>query len=162
MLHDKRKNFKYKYGMTSTSLTITPLRWSRRARRWPLHLWGGHSEHATDFYTSDMVMTSTSVTFTLLRWSWQARQRPLYLMTIARWPLQLYGGHNEYATDRYTSKAVMTRTPVTFTPLRRSWRAPTARKQSWLTQHYPFYLWNGHFTSELALLSTLLSTNTYI
>ena len=134
MLHEKRKNFKYKYGMTSTSLTITPLRRSWRARRWPLPLWGGHDEHAGDHYTSEVVMTSTPVTFIPLRWSWRT----------LRWSLHLWGGHNEHSTDRYSSKAVMTSTQVTFTPLRRSWWALTALRQSWLTQHCPFYLRDGH------------------
>jgi hypothetical protein len=120
--------------MTSTTLTFTPLRWSWRAHRWPLHLWGGHDDHPGDLYTSEVVMTSTPVTFMPLRWSWRA----------LRWPLHLWGGHNEHATERYTSKGIMTSTPVTSTPLRWSWRAFTSLRQSWLTQNYPLYLWDGH------------------
>ena len=130
------KNFKQKYGMTSTSITITPLRRSWRARCWPLHLWGGHNEHATDFYTSEVVMTSTPVTFTPPRWSWRARQ----------WSLYLWGGNDEHSGDlytseevitstllTYTSEVVMTSTPVTYIPLRWSWRAM-----------WPLHLWGGH------------------
>jgi len=42
MIYDERRNIKYQYGMTSTPLTITTLRRSWRARRWPLYLWAGH------------------------------------------------------------------------------------------------------------------------
>ena len=126
MLHDKRKNFKYEYGMTSTLLTITPLRRSRRARRWPLHLWGGHNEHATDFYTSDMVMTSTSVTFTPPISGVLMTSRPVTFIPL-RWSWRALG-------DLYTSAEVITSTLLIVTPLRRSWRA----------RRWPLHLWGGH------------------
>ena len=126
MLHDKRKNFKYEYGMTSTSLTITSLRRSRRARRWPLHLWGGHNEHATDFYTSDMVMTSTSVTFTPPISGVLMTSTPVTFIPL-RWSWPALG-------DLYTSAEVITSTLLIVTPLRRSWRA----------RRWHLHLWGGH------------------
>ena len=112
MIYDEQRNIKYQYGMISTPLTITPLRRSWLARRWPLYLWGVHDEHAVDHYTSEAFMTSTPLTITPLRRSWLA----------CHWPLQLWGSHDEHVADRYTSIAVMTITLLTITLLRQSWR----------------------------------------
>ena len=69
------KKHKYQYGMTSIPLlTITTLMRSWLTRRWPLYLWGGHDEHATNYYSSDAVITSTPPTIIPLRRSWRAHR----------------------------------------------------------------------------------------
>ena len=118
--------------MTCTPLSITHLRRSWLARRWPLYLWGVHDEHAVNYYTSEAFMTSIPLTITPLRRSWRAHRRPLHL----------YDGHDEYDGDRYTSEAVVINTSLPIISLRRSGHNEHAA---------------DHYTSELAFARTLLT-----
>ena len=80
--------------MTSTPLTITPLRRSWRAHRRPLHLYDGHDEYDADRYTSEAVVINTSLPIISLRRS----------------------GHNEHAADHFTSELALVRTLLSTNP----------------------------------------------